>query len=71
LEGNTKTAQVELGQTIRQNHAARLLLMLFRNIMRGDWREPKCKTIQLLFEGHVSFAQRQTVASFIALRVTK
>jgi hypothetical protein len=32
---------------------------------------PSAKAIQLLFDGHSSFAQRQTVASFIAPRVTK
>jgi hypothetical protein len=29
------------------------------------------KTVQPLFDGHVSFAQRQTAASFSAPRVTK
>ena len=32
---------------------------------------PSAKAIQLLFDGHVSFAQRQTVASSSAPRVTK
>jgi hypothetical protein len=34
-------------------------------------RKSQRKTIQLLFDGHASFAQRQIVASFSAPRVTK
>ena len=37
----------------------------------ADNRKPQRKTMQPLFDGHVSFAQRQTVASFSAPRVTK
>jgi hypothetical protein len=38
---------------------------------RDNNRKPQRKTIQPLFDGHVSLAQRQTVASFSAPRVTK
>jgi hypothetical protein len=56
---------------MRQYHAARPFLILFRNIVWADNRKAQRKTIQLLFDGHVSLAQRQTVASFSAPRVTK
>jgi len=58
-------------ELICEGRAARYMGASSTNFRKPPRDRLRCRTIQLLFDGHASFAQRQIVASFSAPRVTK